>query len=709
MRQRAGVNITGGSDKFRYFSNLNFINQEQPLIAAGEPGRKYDPTPHVNIVNFRSNMDISFNRYLSGFMRLTGNVKWERRAGDFNNWTIYRQIFSMPPTMYGPLSPQMENKAELSNQVVTEDGIDPPVYGLINRSGYTDESEINVIAQTGLKIDLGFLTQGLSLSGAMAYQTYSRNTASAKQEFQRVIQGSDRDRPDNFTLYRSYENTPLSLEREAAFFYYLNLYANMEYRRRFGEHSVDVSAHTYFLTHEKDAAGWGDDAADVLPYKRQNSGLSLLYGYKNRYFLKGDLGYSGSEQFHPDHRYVATPAVSAAWIASKENFFNIDAVNLLKFRASYGITASDELGDKRFLYLDNIRWNGEEGLIGNPELEAEKIKKTNLGLDLAFFNCLTAGFDYFAHTIDNMLVEAAATIPQYQGIPLENYPKLNNGKMENKGFEISIGINKQLSKDWTLFAQMNWAQAKNKVISINQAPLGEDYVYPYRTEGFSVGRIFGYLIDYSNGNGMYNTADELANSALRYSFGTPRVGDFIYRDLNNDGLIDEKDKVPMGYSYFPEQEYSLTGGFSWKNWEFSFLLHGVNHSSQMLSGIGAYENMAKGIFSDMHQNAWTPERYARGETIAYPALSLSPSTNHEASEFYLSNRSFLRLRNVEIAYTLPGNIAKKVSAERIRIALNVQNLFTIDRMLSKYLDPETIEMGVFQPYRVFNLGVSATF
>ncbi|HWK56495.1 MAG TPA: SusC/RagA family TonB-linked outer membrane protein [Parapedobacter sp.] len=706
MRQRVGVNVSGGTDRFRYYSNLSFLNQEEPFIITDEPNRKYDPTPRVNMGNFRTNMDVKFNKYLSGYMRLTGNIKREKLAGATMGWNVYSQIFNQPPTMFGPLSPIFENDPELSNQVVTVDGLDNPVYGTLNRSGYNNVVETNVIAQTGLKLDMGFLLQGLSASGGMAYQTYVRNETTTTQSYQRLLRGNDFSTLDNFTTYKTFENTPLAYGKSSVFFYYLNLLGRIDYNRRFGDHSIDASVHTYYLKQEKEATGTSNT---VLPYKRQNFGFSALYGYKDRYFLKADLGYSGSEQFHPDNRYALTPAISGAWIASKEDFLQSDVLTLLKLRASYGVTASDQLGGARFLYLDNIRSNGSELERGNPALEAERIEKLNVGINLGLLNMFTLEADYFTHKVDNMLINSSASLPIYQGIPLNYYPKLNDGVMENKGFELSLGFDKHFTKDFSVFAQANFMQAKNKVININEASAGDDFAYPYRTQGFSLGQLWGYRIDYSNGNGMFNTADELANSGLTYAFGSPRLGDFIYQDLNGDDVINEEDLAPMGYAGLPQQEYSLVGGFTWKNWDMSFLLHGVGKTSQFLEGTGAYENLGRGIFNDIHLNAWTPERYASGETISYPALSLSPSVNHRANDYFLSSRSYLRLRNVEVAYTLPQHISQKIRSEAVRVSLNVQNLFTIDNMKSKYVDPEIGSMSTFQPYRVFNIGLSANF
>lgn len=706
MRQRIGVNASGGTDKFRYYSNLSFVNQQEPLKVSEEADRKYDPTPHVNIGNFRTNMDVKFNNYLSGYMRLTGNLKREVLAGGQLGWNIYNNIFYLPPTLYGPLSPTIEGEEDLSNQVVTVDGFDSPVYGILNRSGYRTIIETNVVAQAGLKLNMDFLTDGLSASGGMAYQTYVRNEIGTNQSYRRVIRGDDYSSLNDFSIYKSYENTPLSYNKGSTFFYYVNLLGKIDYNRRFGDHSIDASVHTYYLKQEIEAGGASNN---VLPYLRQNFGISALYGFRDKYFVKGDLGYSGSEQFHPDNRYIATPAISAAWIISKESFFQTQFISLLKLKASYGATANDQLGGTRFLYLDNIRSNGNELERGNPFLEAELIKKTNIGINLGLWNCISIDFEYFKDKVDNMLISSSSKIPEYQGIPLGYYPKLNDGKMVNKGYELGVGFSKHLNKDLSLFVQGNILDVKNNIISIHESSLGDDYAYQYRSEGYSLGQLWGYQVDYSNGNGMFNSQQELNNTATTYSFGKPRVGDLIYKDLNADGIVDVKDQAPMGYSALPQQEYTVLGGVEWKNWDFSFLIHGVSKASKFLSGLGIYENIGKGVYNDVHLNAWTPDRYSSGEEISYPALSLVPSTNHVANDFLLSNRSYWRLRNVELAYTLPRHIAKKINSNNIRVAFNIQNLFTVHKMKSKYIDPEIGNMNTFQPYRVFNIGLSANF
>lgn len=187
----------------------------------------------------------------------------------------------------------------------------------------------------------------------------------------------------------------------------------------------------------------------------------------------------------------------------------------------------------------------QEGLIGNPLFEAEVSKKQNYGIDIGLFNSLTLSLDYFKERMDNMVVQAVARIPAYQGVPLGNYPKTNVGKFENHGVDLSLGFTKQINKDWRVFAYGTFTWADNKVIDVAEAIKDEGYVYRHRTEGFPVGTQFGYVTD-----GYYNTQEEL-DAAPEHSFGTPRLGALKYVDLNEDGRITEADQVPLNKGWMP--------------------------------------------------------------------------------------------------------------------------------------------------------------
>lgn len=696
LMSRAGVSLSGGTRRVRYYSNINYLHQRLPFKTDVAKDAKYDPTPKNDWFNFRTNVDLTINNYLSGFLGIAGNIKQEKTTSQ-NNTTIYSHIFNLPPTMYGPLTPD--------GQVVAIDEEKNPVYGMLNRTGYRKALVTNVNAKAGLNLDLSFLTQGLKLSGMMAYHTNSVNWTNTTQDYERYTRTKDADKLE-FILLGTNTNSPLKYGKSTSFYYNLNTNVTANYARTFGDHSINAMAYWFYM-HQETESGSG---SGIIPYKRESTGISATYGFKNRYFLKGDVGYSGSDQFHPDHRYMSTPAISAAWRISEEAFMdNLDWITNLKLRASYGVMANDQLGSSRLAYYDYISVNGSEGLMGNPILEAERVKRQNYGIDLGLFNELTLSVDFYKSLCDNVLVSSSGLIPEYQGTPLGNYPKTNTGKMKNHGVEIEAVYEKRLNKDLSFYVGGAWSFHKNKVLNVNETSLGDDYAYPKRSEGFAYGTNWGYLIDRSNGNGMFNFPGELEEKGLTYSFGTPRVGDWIYQDLNGDKIIDDKDKAPIGKSTIPEHYYSITGGLNWKGFELNFMFQGIGGISRSFSGTGFYEHAAQGVFNDIHMKAWTEERWNNDEEITYPALSLKQSTNHQPNDYFIMDASFLRLKNAEIAYTLPDYIARKISAEKIRVSLSGQNLFTVDNMRTDHVDPEIASMTSVQPYRVYNIGLAVTF
>jgi TonB-linked SusC/RagA family outer membrane protein len=706
--QQTGFSVHGGKGRIKHFSAINYLYQSSPFTVADEAERKYDPTPRIDIVSVRSNFDMKFNNYLSAFLLMNGVLRVDKYASGTADTDIYYRSITTPPVMYGPLTPVETVSADgeispQSNQVTTYDGDDYPLYGLLNRGGYSRVLNSWIFTQAGVTLDLGFLTDGLSLTGLMSYQMYGSNGTTTLQNFERYIRNNNYSEL-GFARYKTFENTPLVYGKSSLFSYSQSLSVRAHYEKTFDDHAIQASVFYYYSKQEKE--NWA--ALGFLPYMNETVGLTAMYGYRDKYFLKADIGYSGSEQFHPDYRFISTPAISAAWVISGEDFMTgIDWLSMLKLRASYGVNANDQLGNERFMYADNNR-AGVEGARGNPRLSAEKIRKQNYGIDLGLFGSVSLSVDWFYHRCDNMLV-SSGLIPIYQTVPLEYYPRLNNGKMENHGIEIEAGYKERWSRDVSVFASVNFSFARNKVLKVNELPYNDRF-YPCRTEGFRLGQQWGYLIDYRNGSGIFNSQQEIDASGLTYSaMVAPRVGDFIYYDLNNDGKIDEGDLSPIGYPWVPEIFYSFTGGVQWKNFDVSFLLQGVANTSVVINGVGAYENAAQGVFNDFHLNAWTPERYAAGEKTDYPALSLTTSANHVANDFFVMDRSYLKLRNVEIGYSLPVSIVQKIKTGNIRFSLSGQNLFTIDRMKSKYIDPEIVSMATFQPYRIYSVGIKCTF
>src|SRR5690606_6380830 len=223
--------------------------------------------------------------------------------------------------------------------------------------------------------------------------------------------------------------------------------------------------------------------------------------------------------------------------------------------------------------------------------------------------------------------------------------------------------------------------------------------------------IFGYKIDYSNGNGYFNSEDELAEylSKTKYGFGTPRVGDFKYMDLNGDGTVDDKDQVRIGWTSIPGINYGLTLSFNYKGIGLMAFFQGLGRYSQTYGNQGVWEYIVRGTYFGYHKTAWTRERYENGEGITYPALSTLSNTNHVANDFFIMNKAFTRLRNAEISYTLPKSWLDSMRIKDFRIYLSGQNLFTWDKLRMDHLDPENTNSIGYPVTKSVNVGINMTF
>ncbi|WP_341835746.1 SusC/RagA family TonB-linked outer membrane protein [Chitinophaga pollutisoli] len=714
--ERVNVSLSGGNDRVQFFSNLNVMHQGGQWNIDTD---KYKSDANNVWVNYRSNLDMNLHKHIKAFLRLSGNIKRERTPGS-GNATVYSSLFQMAPTVYGPLTPAIIDPLgkvpPAGEQVITTDKIGSPTYGMLNRSGYYRHTVVNINSQVGVEADLGWLTKGLTLTGTFAYQTNSVGSLSTTQNYERWMRTDRRDTLA-FVKKGGETNTPLGYGKSSSYYYHLTYHSQLDYSRAFGKHHVGATAFGYF----QNLTTADNGAPGMLPYTRLSLGGEVTYNYAGKYYLQFDLGRSGSEQYARDVRFTSTPAVSAAWLVTGERWLEgAEWLSLLKLRGSWGKTANDRNGLSRFAYLDNVTFGGggplgylqyniTENLVGNPLITAEISTKRNAGIDIGLINMLHITADVFNEKMNNMVVAAVNKIPQYQGIPLGNYPRTNMGVFENKGYEVSATISKDLNKNWG-FSLGGWfAYTKNTIISWNEAKRAADYAYRNWEEGFSLGTEFGYVVDRSNGNGYFNSQEEITESGLTYAFGTPRPGDLRYTDLNGDNIIDQKDRAPMGYGNTPRQQYAVNGGVRFRSLELNFLFQGTGQYASSYSGMGVRETEFDGVYGSLHRKAWTPERYAAGEEITYPALSLIKTVNHETNTFYFYDRSYLRLKNLELMWTLPGNFAKKLAAQRLRILLSGQNLLTWDKLPSTDFGPESGGYGAFPVYRVYNAGVQLQF
>jgi len=700
--QRYNIGINGGNDKVRYYVNAGYASLDGTYNV--DWTEKYNPEDYTKRFTLSSNIDVNLFSFMSAFLNTDMRLY---RINNTAGGDILYKIYSTPNTVEGPLSDD--------GKIITTENFPNPIYGSINYSGVNLQTSTDVNNKFGVNLDLSSLVNGLSMKGILGYETYYIGTRTGAYNYTRYV----RDETGDLVQLGTTEETALSWSKSSSMIYFMNFQGIMEYNRNFGVHSIESSLN--YLA--EDRLGSNYSSSWLLPYRRIQLGGHAKYGYYNRYFLQFDFTHAGSEQMIKGNQFHFSPTVSGAWVASNENFMkNQDVFNLLKIRASFGALEYDNLWNfsSRYLYANDIRELDGSGLInsiftcalvtegnlGNAQIEWEKSYQQNYGVDMTLFNTINLSLDYWKTNQDGVLCQSELT-PELSGFSSSALPYENVGKVLNQGVDLEVSYNKKLENGLGVNVSGDFSWNKNKVIDaydLNYSDLG--YYYPYRKTGYSIGQVFGYLIDYSNGNGYFNSQQEITESGLTYQGTAPRIGDFIYKDLNNDGLIDERDKAPLdGVKTMPSVMASASVKLTYKNFDLYVQLQGETGRNAVYSGLGVYENIEQGVYLDMHKHAWTAERYANGEEIDYPALTSTTSSSLTANSFFVSKADYLRLKNLTFGYSLPQKIVDKMQIEQVRFYVTGQNLLTITDLKFKGFDPESRSIDSFV-YRMFNLGIN---
>ena len=698
-QQRYNLNISGGGN-VRYFVNVGYLNQGGQWKVEQD---EYDPSSYLKRYNFRSNIDANLNESLKVFLNVAGYLE-KVNSPNADAFLILAAVNENASVRPGPLTPEGE--------VMTFTGAtQPPPYGYINRSGYRQETRSNVLASFGAEQDLEFITPGLSAKFMGSFDTRSNYRLTAASNYEQWIIESIQDEAGNevanYQLLRG-ENTPLDLSTGTTFESKANFQLFLNYRRIF----ANKHAFTGLIFGQREQLIQPDDR---IPFNLLGVSSRVTYGYDDTYFLEFNAGYNGSEQFAAGNRFGFFPAVSAGWLVSNEDFLqNNRFFSYLKLRGSYGLVGNDQLGERRFLYLDDIQKGGggyspsligtiNENFIGNPNISWEVAKKANVGLEVGMLDQLTLSIDVFNEKRDNILVSGSSSAPILNGLALGALPPTNTGIVNNHGYEIVLDYNKAFTPNLSVVSKINFNYASNEIEYIGEPYRRGDYAYPYRQTGFPIGQQFGYLIE-----GYFTSQEEIDNSGMAYNIGkAPRPGDFIYKDLNGDNIIDDKDIGRIGYSDVPQYTFGAAASVTFKNLDVSFLFQGVANVSNYVpfAGWGVFE---QNNFYERHQHAWTPERAESGYPIEFPALSLAPSSSEIVpNSFFIERTDYVRLKNAEIGYTFPARWSGTI--QKIRFYANGINLLTWDKMSFKDYDPEIQSSLQYPIYKVYNFGVNVVF
>ena len=722
------TNMSGGTDKISYFLNVGYLHQGGNMNTLPKEILKYDPSYKLDRYSFRSNIDYNVTKWLTAFLNLGtyiekqnmpnpgvmygGDWRWMTRDMMYQAQTIL-PISPGPSTLPGfgvpadrPLDPTYLTEGHYADR--------SPIM-IMNWYGYNLDTRSNLNSSFGLNFDLGSITEGLSLRTMLSYDAFGSSMTRGNM-FQTDYQAFMDPKTDELTFSvheLRQDNFWLSYGQGAR--YNINVQGQLMYNRTFNDkHNVGGMLRT-----ERD---YWDSGGAAIPYNVLGFAGRATYDYDSRYFAEINFGYNGSEQFSPDKRFGFFPAASIGWALTNENFLNNNPIlTFLKVRASYGKVGNDQQGGYRFLYMDDIRMGGgfsgslaagkgvTEALLGNRMLAWEVANKYNIGLDFSFIKDITGTLEFFRENRSQILI-SRSSIPVWQGTPLENIPRVNMGEVLNKGYEIELGYNKQVNNDLFLNLKGQLSYNRNKRMKMDEVPRDETYAYRYRATGFPIGQSWGYIIDWEQ-DGGYWTEETLADpNRVTYDFGTPGPGDFVYKDLNNDGVVNDKDQAPIGVGSIPRFNYGASLSAQWKGFDAYIFFQGLAKFNSGMAQQGTHEYTIRGTYFPYHKKAWTVERWQNGEEITYPALHTQAGVNHRGNSFFIFDRDLFRLKNFEIGYTLPANTLKIFGISSARLFINGQNVFTWSPKFRPYhLDPENDDSIGYPQTTIFSFGSNIKF
>lgn len=693
VEQRNNISVSGGGKGSKYYISASYL-RDNGIFNTDKNLNTYNTNTAMSEFSIHGNVELAIrkNMTFTADMRLLRDVR--NAPGGYStdyDTSIFTWLYATP---FGAhpiknLDGSIAGTADYQNNV----------YGLLNLRGYNIMDHTTLSFAPGFIYDLGSVVKGLKFKANFGYTNYNEYYTNRNKTFATYQLTADRTGYTKRGLDSSIGNTGA----QGAIFRTYDQSASLTYDSSFGKH--DISA---LLMYRRDQI---ENALSTnLAQNYQGPLGNVSYRYDNRYLVDLGFSYQGSEQFPKSSRYGLFPALSAGWILSNEKFFNADnsLISFLKVRGSYGITGN--MPSTYFGYLESFTQAGNyvlgvspaaatgyyQNRIINP-VDWEKCKKVNGGIDFTMFkNKLSASFDYFQERNEDITVSGGIT--SMFGASVTN----PIGIFENKGFGAQLGWNDKIGK-FEYFIKGNLGFSQNKIIYSNEQYREHPWMY---TTGHPTGSRYGYVFD------RFFTEDDFTNGVLNTDIpdqslqGTQKPGDLKYKDLSGDGIIDANDQTVIGKPKIPEINYGLSAGFKIKGFDCNVLFQGIANSTVYQSGYTYWEFYGKiGNVSEHHLSRWVP---GSGQNAGYPRLTLSNTNNFVSSSYWVRDNSFIRFKYVEIGYTLPEKVSKKVGMSKLRFFVNGNNLFVWDNI--KVNDPELQDNGLAYPIpRTFSAGFNLNF
>ena len=729
LNSRFNFNVSGGGKIARYYlaSTVNTDNGNLRI----DPQNNFNNNINFNRISLRSNININLTPTTEVAVRFTGN--FDDYNGPLNGGEeVYKQAMQTNPVLYPKYyypDAQFQNSTHIlfGNYGQFGDYINP--YANMIR-GYKDESYNNVLATVEIKQNLDFLTKGLKarfLVNTSRYSFYNLERkynpfyyTLANYDFQSDQYTLIALNPNQGTEYLEYQEGAKTIANTVYFEGALN------YNRTINERH-ELSGMLVGIIREEKYANNGN-LQTSLPYR--NLGLSgrFTYALDSKYFGEFNFGFNGSERFAKNERFGFFPSFGFGWYASNEEFLKPyeDIITKLKLKGTYGLVGNDQIGSSadRFFYISQVNLNdgpmgsmfGQEfsnwingvsiDRYANDQITWEKATMMNLGLELGLFGKIDFQADYFTEYRSNILMDRAQ-IPATMG--LQAPIRANVGEASSKGFEFTIDYKDDLTSDLFVSARANFSYATSQYEVYEEL----DYVtagLPWRSRiGLNLSQPWGYIAER-----LFIDEADIANSPVQ-TFGEYMPGDIKYKDINNDGVIDINDEVPIGYPTTPEIIYGFGVSSSYKNFDLSFFFQGSARSSFFIDAYRTspfIDTSGSAIGNNALLTEWANDHWSENDRnlyAAWPRLSDQLiDNNNRNSTWWLRDGSFLRLKSLEIGYSMNEELIQKAKLESARLYISTTNLFTISKF--KIWDVEMGGNGLGYPIqRGINLGLNMNF
>ena len=725
---RFNMSLSGGGKVARYYVALTY-NHDNGILKENKQNN-FNSNINLNKISVRSNINLNLTKTTEMAIRV--NANFDDYNGPIDGGEgMFNKVMRANPVLF-PAYYLPDEKHQYANHILfgnaaTANYINP--YADMVK-GYKEYSSTNIVAQAEIKQNLDFLTKGLNLRVMANTTRYSYfDVSRAYNPYYYIIDRYDKQ-TQTYTLANTNEESATEWlnynpggKTVSSSFY---LEAAAQYDRTFNEKHAVGGLLVY--TMKTSLTGNAGDLAKSLPYRNLGLAGRFTYGYDGRYFIEGNFGYNGSERFAKKQRFGFFPSAGLGWMISNEKFFEplSKVITQLKLKGTYGLVGNDQIGDSndRFFYLSQVNQGGSAapgfGLnfdapanrpttsisrYANENITWEVAKKLNVGFEATIMDALSIQADYFREDRSKILMDRAFITPE---IGLEASVRANVGEAFSHGFDMSMDYNKYFSNGLWLTGRFNFTYATSEFRKYEEPMYAEA---PWRSHiGQSLTQRWGYIAER-----LFIDQQDIDNSPKQ--FGEYMPGDIKYRDVNNDGVINENDQVPIGLPESPEIVYGFGVSAGWKGVDVSCFFQGLARESFWINQEKTApfvdtdgdpnvisNNALLSVYANDHWSETNQNPYA-----LWPRLSNTlVDNNNRCSTWFMHNGSFLRLKQVEVGYSFPQEWLKKMRMTNLRIYLTGTNLLTFSKF--KLWDPEMAGDGLGYPIqRTYNVGLQVSF